>query len=66
VIRNLLYELIDHPTHHFVGLYQSFDTAALQAMLSRTTTLLSRRGIAKWTVTSRNKVKRYLAASATN
>jgi hypothetical protein len=62
LIRNFLYELVDHPLHHFVGLYLrlGIDPALLNAMLMRVDNVLRRRGVSKWASTSRRKVQLYL------
>lgn len=65
LVRSFLYELVDHPLHHVVGLYQRLgaDSAAQMAMLLRVQSVLSKRGLAKWTATSRRKLQAYLTAS---
>jgi hypothetical protein len=60
LLRSLIYELVDHPLHHYVRLYGKFRQPARgRAMLARTEVLLSRRGAARWTATPRRKLKRW-------
>lgn len=60
LMRSLIYELVDHPHHHFVRLYRKFRQPARgKAMLARTEALLAQRGASKWTVTPRRKLKRW-------
>ncbi len=59
-MRSLVYELVDHPHHHFVRLYGKFGQRKLgRALLARTEALLAQRGASRWTATTRRKVKRW-------
>jgi hypothetical protein len=58
LIRSLLYDVIDHPLLHVVGLYGKCGAnAAALAMLDRATTLVSQPGLSKWTSSTRSKLK---------
>jgi hypothetical protein len=60
LLRNLLYEVIDHPLHHFVGLYDKFgNTAQKRVLLERTQQRLKWPGTSKWTETTRRKIRTY-------
>jgi hypothetical protein len=60
LIRSLLYELIDHPFHHFTGLYARLEMQPqLQSLLTTTLTVLSQPGTSKWSAPSRTKIKQY-------
>lgn len=69
-IKSLLYDLIDHPLHHWVRLYKKFGHEAKAAqMLERVLQVLKKPGVSKWTATSRSKVKKHaesLNASSLN
>ncbi|MDX2140655.1 MAG: DinB family protein [Chloroflexota bacterium] len=58
LIRSLLYELVDHPVHHFTGLYRKIsDPDGMSAMLVRYDAVLQKRGTSQWTATTRKKIK---------
>jgi Protein of unknown function (DUF1706) len=59
-IKSLLYDLIDHPLHHWVKLYKKYGHEAKAAdMLGRVSLTLKRPGVSKWTTTSRSKIKKH-------
>lgn len=60
LMRSLIYELVDHPHHHYVRLYGKFRQPGRgRALLARTQALLEQRGAAQWTATTRKKLKRW-------
>jgi len=61
-VKDFLYELIDHPLHHWVILYekQSAQGDAIK-MLARVESVLRRRGFGRWTSSSRKKIQSYEA-----
>jgi hypothetical protein len=60
LIKSLLYELIDHPLHHFVKLCKKLGQGQKAAeMLERVSSTLTRPGVSRWTATSRGKIKRH-------
>jgi hypothetical protein len=60
LIQSLLYDLVDHPLHHFVGLYRQFgDAEGQSAMLTRLEGALRQPGVSKWTATTRRKIQNY-------
>lgn len=60
LLRNLIYELVEHPFHHFMGLYQRFsDKAQINSLIERTLHSLKQPGTSKWSATTRNKIRRY-------
>jgi Protein of unknown function (DUF1706) len=60
LVKSFLYELIDHPLHHFVKLYRKYDmTTQASATLTRLQKVLEQRGTAAWTTLSRNKIKKH-------
>jgi hypothetical protein len=62
LIKSLLYELVDHPLHHFVKLYKRFgQDRKAREMLKRITRTLIQPGVAKWTATSRSKIQKHEA-----
>lgn len=60
LVVSVLYELIDHPMHHFVKLYKKYDkrSKAIET-LARLEDVLKQPGMSKWTATSRNKIKKH-------
>jgi hypothetical protein len=62
LVRSLMYELVDHPVHHFLALYQKLGAApdTVAAMLIRIQQNIKQRGVAKWTATSRRKLQKHL------
>lgn len=60
LLKSLLYELVDHPLHHFVKLYRKYDkNAKALETLARLHNVLAQPGTSKWTATSRNKIKKH-------
>lgn len=60
LLRSLLYELIDHPLHHFIGLYKKFGANAhTLALLANTSSILTQSGVSKWAISSRRKIQAY-------
>lgn len=60
LLPSLLYELIDHPLHHFIGMIHKFGNASQAvALLTRIESVLKQPGISKWTATSRRKIQTY-------
>jgi hypothetical protein len=50
LIKSLFYELIDHPVHHFVKLYQKHGAnVTATTMLTRLQGVLEQPGVSKWT-----------------
>lgn len=59
-VRSLLYELVDHPVHHFAGLYRKLGKGSeVGPMLRRLLEVLGRRGAAGWSATTRKKIQRH-------
>ncbi len=60
LVKSLLYEVVDHPLHHFVKLYRKYGKTkqALEALV-RLETVLSQPGTSTWTATSRSKIKKH-------
>ncbi len=62
LVRSLIYEVIDHPLHHFMGISKRLgDKAQTNAMLKRMLQVMSVPGTSKWSATTRNTIKRYAA-----
>jgi hypothetical protein len=60
LIRNLLYELIDHPLHHATGIYRGRDaTAACAEMLARVTAVVDQPGVRTLAAATRAKLRGY-------
>ena len=59
-VRSLLYELIDHPMHHWAGLYRKLGKESkIGPMLGRILEAMSQRGIKRWTAGSRSKISHH-------
>lgn len=57
-MRSLIYELVDHPHHHYVRLYAKLGKPKqARALLARTEALLAQRGAARWTAATRRKLQ---------
>jgi hypothetical protein len=60
LVKSLLYDLVDHPLHHFVKVYKKFgQDKKAAAMLERVALTLAQPGVAKWTTTTRGKIKKH-------
>lgn len=60
LIRSLLYELIDHPLHHFAGIYQRLGAAEPRvAMLARVAALVEQPGVRTLAGSTRAKLRSY-------
>ena len=60
-IADMLYEVVDHPLHHILGMYEKFGNAKdAKAMLLRINDLLQRSEVAAFTSKSKTKVEKYL------
>jgi hypothetical protein len=60
LIRTLLYEVVDHPTHHLVRLYAKTGRgASVPALLERTRAALAQRGMSAWTRSSRTRLDKH-------
>lgn len=58
VMRSLLYEVVDHPCHHFAGLYRRFGSdAQLAAAATRLSAAVEAPSQAKWTAPTRRKLR---------
>ena len=61
-VANFLYELIDHPLHHFVILYGKSNAKKKGIeMLKRVEGVLDERGFGKWTNSSRKKIQKHVS-----
>ena len=57
LLQSLLYELIDHPIHHFLIMYKAFgDEEGIKALLTRTQHMLSQMRESKWSTPTRDKI----------
>lgn len=60
LLHNVVYELIDHPNHHFVGLYRKFaDEAAITALFTRSLQTLGQLGSARWSTKTRKAAEKH-------
>lgn len=60
VLHNLIYELIEHPNHHFMGLYRKFaDEAAITALFDRSLQALTQLGNARWLAKTRKSAEKH-------
>jgi hypothetical protein len=60
LLRNLIYEMIEHPLVHMVGIYRKIgDEVRLRAMLTRIETPLKARGFSRFAASARRKIKGY-------
>jgi hypothetical protein len=60
LLKALIYELIDHPVHHFVGLYRKRHAEhEIAPMLERLLEVMNQPGVSKWSASTRRKLKRY-------
>jgi hypothetical protein len=58
LIQSLLYELIDHPVHHFARMYQAFgDEEGIKALLTRAQQVINQPGGSKWSTPTRDKIR---------
>jgi hypothetical protein len=61
LIRSLSYEVVDHPLHHLVGLYNKLGQSEnAVAMLSRMLERVAQRGMSRWSAPTRRKVGKLL------
>lgn len=61
LLQSLLYELIDHPVHHFTRLYQVFDdNVGSKEFLTRVLELMSQPGVSKWLTPTQNKIEKLM------
>lgn len=59
LLHSLIYEVIEHPNHHFIGLYRKFgDEAAISALLDRSLQTLSQLGSARWSARTRRAAQK--------
>ena len=57
LLESLLYELIDHPMHHFLIMYKEFaDEEGIKALLTRTQHVMSQTRESKWSTPTRDKI----------
>jgi hypothetical protein len=62
LLRNLIYEMIEHPLVHMVGIYRKIgDEAGLRAMLTRIEVPLKVRGFSRFAASALRKIKGYSA-----
>jgi Protein of unknown function (DUF1706) len=62
LVKSLIYELIDHPSHHFLGMYRKLQNEQLVApMLERLLEVTEQPGVSRWSTTTRNKLRKYTA-----
>lgn len=60
LLHSLIYELIEHPNHHFSGLYRKLgDEAAMSALFSRSLQTLSQLGSARWSARTRRVAQKH-------
>jgi Protein of unknown function (DUF1706) len=59
LLKSLIYELIDHPLHHFLGMHRKLQNEHLVApMLERLLEVMEQPGVSKWSITTRNKLRK--------
>jgi Protein of unknown function (DUF1706) len=59
-LKSLIYELIDHPLHHLVGLYRKLKNEPLIApMLERLLEAMEQPGVSKWSTTTCIKLRKH-------
>lgn len=64
LIRSLIYEVIDHPLHHLVGLYSKMGKPEqINPLLERCSIALRQRGTAKWTTSTKRKLGKWRVLS---
>jgi hypothetical protein len=62
LVANFLYELIDHPLHHWVILYGKANAQKHGIeMLKRVQSVLDERGFGKWTDSSRKEIQKHVS-----
>jgi len=61
LIADFMYELIEHPMHHWMILYRkaSADNLAVE-MLARVQKGISQKGLMKWSLSARRKIRKHL------
>lgn len=60
LIRSLLYELIDHPLHHYAGIYHRLGASkACAEMVGRLTEVMEQPGVRTLAASTRTKLRRY-------
>lgn len=60
-LEDFMYEIVDHPLHHMVGMYEKFGNKKnAKEMLLRINEFIQNPDVKKWTSKSRNKIAKYL------
>ncbi len=60
LLKSLIYELIDHPAHHFLGMYRKLHNKhQIASMLERLIQAMEQPGVSNWSATTRNKLRKH-------